>query len=207
MEFTKEQIEKAFEKLPEDLKDALNSTDVYEDLLEILKKHDLMLDQGSILEQEIGLVLLGLVPVENFSVRLKSALKIPSSKAQEITVDINQKVFQEYRDALRQIHEKIVIDDEEAIDRDELLREIESIGEVKHEPIVSPEAKIEVPPADEVNKESQIPENPQSEVKGIVDKQMSEPTVSQKSEKTIELGDDDKPSPPAKVDPYREPIE
>lgn len=195
MEFTNIEIEAKYQALHPDLKAALNSPDIYSSLQNIAEKYNLLMDKAGILEQEVTLVLLGLVPSSKFIDRLKVNLDVSVDVSEKIAADINETIFKEFREVLMEIHEKakqIEIEkatkiipeqpfvEDNKLDRDEILKEIERIE--KFEENLVPSVGETIPDAD-------------TEVK-------DEPVDAKKVEEVVE-----EVKPVYKVDPYREPIE
>jgi hypothetical protein len=79
--YSKEQKIKIFESLPEDLKEAIVSTETTTKTREISDKNSLMLDQLSELVDEINLLLLGLTKTKDFTSNLSKRLNIPYDQA------------------------------------------------------------------------------------------------------------------------------
>ena len=84
MEFTREELEKKYKGLPEELRKALDSTEVYDALRTIVAKHGLHIDQSAVLEDEISLVLLGIVSAYDFTKRIKEGLGLSLTETENI---------------------------------------------------------------------------------------------------------------------------
>lgn len=93
MRYSTEQTREAFGKLPENIQDAIASIDTLKTIREISKKYGLLLDVASKLEEEVGYALLGLTKPTEFSKTIKTELSIDEKKAEEITIEINIKIF------------------------------------------------------------------------------------------------------------------
>ena len=103
--FTHNEIKERFDKLPAPLRDAMFA-DVNTDLmLELGKKHGLMIDRVGQLADETAYIILGLVHPKDFVARLTERLKMPSDKASALAGDINTKVFDPIRAHLMQTHD------------------------------------------------------------------------------------------------------
>ncbi|MDE2188466.1 MAG: hypothetical protein KGJ35_01915, partial [Patescibacteria group bacterium] len=117
MAYTTEQIQKAFDKLPVDIKQALSSIDTTGVVVDIGEKYDLMYDQISELADEVGLVMLGLSPSAMFTANIGRRMKTDFRKSTAIAGDINKQIFDKMRDSLR----KMEAEAEEKLDKGEAL--------------------------------------------------------------------------------------
>lgn len=106
MEYTQEQINKRFEELPDDIREAITSVETSDELQNISNKHGLMLDQTTELMDETGLRLLGLTPSNKFIYNLEKRLKITNEKATDIAEDISSIVFQKIKESLQETQEE-----------------------------------------------------------------------------------------------------
>jgi hypothetical protein len=106
MEFSLEQIETAFNSLPEELQNIIGSVETADTIMKIGKKHHLHIDHISELAQEIGLVMMGLVKPQDFTMRIEKRLLLPTKDAVAITMDVNNEIFFKIQNFLRDITEK-----------------------------------------------------------------------------------------------------
>src|SRR3989338_2133517 len=104
MNLSNEEITKKIKSLPQDLQDAFFSDEVSQNIIDVGKKHGLMLDKTGILGDETTLIMLGIVPTSDFIKKLSERLGVDKEKAKAIAEDINQKVFQQIRASLRKVH-------------------------------------------------------------------------------------------------------
>ena len=104
MNLSNEEITKKIKSLPQDLQDAFFSDEVSQNIIDIGKKHGLMLDKVGILGDETTLIMLGITPTADFIKNLSERLGVDKEKAKAIAEDINQKVFQQVRASLRKVH-------------------------------------------------------------------------------------------------------
>ncbi|MFA6258758.1 MAG: hypothetical protein WCX79_03605, partial [Candidatus Paceibacterota bacterium] len=102
-ENTKKIIKEKFESLPDDIQKIILSTDYENTLVEIGKNYKLTIDQMGILERETTLVMMGLVPTDDFKNELAGELKIDATTISLIVKDINQKIFLKIRELLKQM--------------------------------------------------------------------------------------------------------
>lgn len=209
--FTKEQLEEKYRNLPPDLRQALDSTEIYEDFQEISKKHGLHIDKAGILEEEVTIVLLGLVPSSKLVERLYENMEISMAEAQNIAQDVNETIFKDFRESLMKIHAGTVMtpqndnshtsDDNEKIDREELLREIEKLDTEASLPAI----QNSFGDAKEIKT---FPAPAGSAPRSIIEEKLSGPMRSTTEEIKLTRGDEKtRPDPGRRIDPYREPIE
>lgn len=216
IDFTKEQLDEKYRNLPADLRQALDSTEIYEDFQEISKKHGLHIDKAGILEEEVTIVLLGLVPSSKLVERLHENMEISIQEAQTIARDVNETIFKDFRESLMKIHsenteikpQNTVHADDEKIDREELLRAIEEMdGSVDGR-------QQTVDGGDKTNTSGNLgeiktfPAPMGGAPKSIIEEKLSGPMRSTTEEIKLTRGDEKtRPDPGRRVDPYREPIE
>lgn len=139
MDYSPEQLEAAYNALPPDLRSAMDSVEISEKITEIGKKQALHIDQLEELANETSLVMLGLVSPAEYPSRLEKALAIPYEQAVAITAAINTEVMSAIRESLKKLHVNWEKTDlpaaseaapAETIDRDALLKEIETSSPV-----------------------------------------------------------------------------
>jgi hypothetical protein len=134
--YSKEELNEAFNKLPQALKDIFYSDDLTSPINTIGRKYNLHINQIGDLDSETGLVLLGLVHPTNFVTSLTKRLGVDRIVASQIASDINDQVFLRVRDLLKEVglkpKEDVEEEDggtpkiEEHPTRDALLRAIEN---------------------------------------------------------------------------------
>ncbi|MEK7120925.1 MAG: hypothetical protein AAB840_02435, partial [Patescibacteria group bacterium] len=107
MEFTEEQLKQKYDNLPPDLREALDSTEVFAKFQAISDRYRLLLDKAGMLEQEVSLVLLGLVPAPEFVSRIRQKLEVSLEEAQKIAGDVNETIFKGFRDSLMRVHASV----------------------------------------------------------------------------------------------------
>lgn len=119
MQYTKDQKIAVYKTLPEDLQEAIMSTESAEKFQSIAKKHSLMFDQTAELADETGLVMIGMTRVNQFVPNLVKRLNIDSSRANAIAQDINAEIFDSIRASLQKIQTE---------DTDQRISDIEKAG-------------------------------------------------------------------------------
>lgn len=104
MEYSKEQLRRIYDGLPEDVKEAMFSTDSSKVIMEIGNKYKMHIDQISELGKQTGYIMLGVLDPMDFTSILKSKLGLDTQTAGNIVIEINEKIFLKIKESLRQIH-------------------------------------------------------------------------------------------------------
>jgi hypothetical protein len=97
---SRQEILERYDKLPDQIKDAMMSEATADKMREIGQRHELLIDKIGIMAEETGYVILGLERPDEFAKNLKEALEISGDKADEIASSINEEVFKPIRDHL-----------------------------------------------------------------------------------------------------------
>ena len=105
MPYTKEQLDKMFYELPDDVKEAMTSVDTVQVLNEIKEKYKLHIDQIGQLSAEIALVMIGASSPQRFISKIESSMNISDETAKSIASEVNKKIFQVVRSILKNIQE------------------------------------------------------------------------------------------------------
>src|ERR1035437_4195480 len=103
MPYSKEQIQDRYNKLPADIKEAIDSVSTTNAVVDIGEKYDLMYDQISDLVDEVGLTMIGITPEAMFVNNIARRMRVDISKAMLIAKDINKEIFNKMRDSLKKI--------------------------------------------------------------------------------------------------------
>lgn len=111
-DYTQEELEARYQKLPAPLKEALFSPDIAYSVFDAGKKYNMTIDQIGNIADEVGYVILGLTRPNEFISNLTERLGIDSDTARAIALEINQTVFASLQSLLRDTH-KIEITDKE----------------------------------------------------------------------------------------------
>ncbi len=96
-------LKEQFEKIPENLQEAILTIDSNEELQEIVEDYDLHIDKSKELMNEISLIMLGLKKSKNFNGNIKKQLNISQERANEITKEVDKEIFVPIRESLRQV--------------------------------------------------------------------------------------------------------
>ncbi len=128
-QFTSEEIQNQFEKLPAELQAAVTSPEIHDKIEAIGKRHNLMIDQMGELVDEIGLILLGLEKSSDFVSHASQKLNISSKAALLLAKDINSEVFDSIKDLLRKVEAEIPAEESETQEnREQTVASIEHAG-------------------------------------------------------------------------------
>lgn len=95
-----EQMKERFAELPKVVQDSITSASVQKHLQELARTHKLHLDQWTTLENEVMLVLLGLIPTTELQSNIQSELNIDTATATALAADISRVVFEPIRQEL-----------------------------------------------------------------------------------------------------------
>jgi hypothetical protein len=107
-----EKFWKLYKTLPQELQEALFSEKTGEEVLDICQRYG-VLERGEEILDVVGLVLLGLLPPEDFKIALEKDLKISPSVAEGINREVFRFVFFPVKLSLEKIY-KIEIEEEGA---------------------------------------------------------------------------------------------
>ncbi|MCK4918424.1 MAG: hypothetical protein KAS02_01405 [Candidatus Pacebacteria bacterium] len=199
--FAFKQLEEKFLSIPEDIREAISSNEVNERLLTLAHKYELQYDEAEELTKEIGYIMLGLKPKTNFIKNIQKATQLDFKKSKTLAEEINNTIFTDIRESLKQIH-KLEEEHDENLDedlvREELLNEIsntssttkyteslENNAKVSTDLIKTPENKEMIISSE---KNTKLPEtNKQTSQSPVIEKQKEEKSYT--------------------IDPYREPLD
>ncbi len=103
---TENLIKEQFAKLPPEIRQAVASFDWESKVQEIGQKNSLHVDKLATLQDEIFLVIIGLVYPDDFINQIKSRLGLPDDKIKTIVNDSNEMIFRPIREALVKIYDE-----------------------------------------------------------------------------------------------------
>ncbi|TSC61695.1 MAG: hypothetical protein G01um101448_213 [Parcubacteria group bacterium Gr01-1014_48] len=192
MDYTPEMLEKQFNLVPDDVKNALSSEATATALQEIGEKNGLLEDRIESLVNETGFVMLGLTHPSSFVSNLTTKMGISRENAQRIAAQVNESIFMPIRESLKKIYNiggaggqpKTVapkVEPPASQNREEMLRAIEDTPK-----------KVDISPADpsiaqHAEKLEKITIRPPEEIRAIDQQPQQRP-------------------PYHEGDPYREPV-
>ena len=105
MKYTKEQLDKIYENLPEELKEAIFSVETAEEIGETCKSYEITDERVGKVAKLAGHVLMGLLLPKEFAETLTQEIKLPKVFAQAISRNLNRLVFYPVKPALEQLHQ------------------------------------------------------------------------------------------------------
>ncbi len=100
---TPEKFWKLYEKLPQELKDALFSMETGDNIYEICQKNEIE-DYLEEIVEYVGQVLIGVLPPEDFQKTLEKELKLEKEMAKKVAQEINRFIFYPVKSALEQLY-------------------------------------------------------------------------------------------------------
>ncbi|MFA5355208.1 MAG: hypothetical protein WC302_00500 [Candidatus Paceibacterota bacterium] len=134
--YTKEQLKKMYDGLPEELKEAIYSQESAESIFNACTDQGLQNDQIPLVAHLAGKVLMGILPPDEFQEEVEKELKMKEGEAKELGRTINKLVFYPVK---------------------ELLAELNRIAPIKEEGEEIKEIKKELTPGPEKPKEEEAP--------------------------------------------------
>jgi len=97
------ELDQRLNTLPEKIREALTATSTETAILDIGKRYNLHIDQTGKLVEAVTQTLLGVIKPKEFTNYIVNQLGLEKTKANLITVDINNQIFLPIREALEQI--------------------------------------------------------------------------------------------------------
>jgi len=101
-EYTPEQTWKLFEKLPEDLQEAVFSKETADSIWDICEKNEI--NEVPKVAKIVGNVLIGLLPIDGLPEALEKELRLKPAVAKKISQEIHRFVFHPVRKSLYDLH-------------------------------------------------------------------------------------------------------
>ena len=149
MQYSKDELNEIFEKLPEQLKDAIVSVDNARIINGVGRKYGLHIDQIGGLAEETGYILLGVVHPTEFVSNLSKRLGIDRVVASQIASDINYQIFLKIREVLKDVQDKKKKDEAEEVEpepsKDALLAALEHPEGMLKRPLAPSKVEREIP--------------------------------------------------------------
>ncbi|MBM3257790.1 MAG: hypothetical protein FJZ05_01045 [Candidatus Nealsonbacteria bacterium] len=131
-EYTKEELWKLYEKLPEELKNAVFSAENADHIWNICERYEI--EEIPKVAKLVSNVLLGIAVPEDFQKELMEELKLDDETARQVTKEINRFIFYPVRPVLEQLHEIKVTPEQRPKEKLVITEEIsETIEEEKPE--------------------------------------------------------------------------
>jgi hypothetical protein len=101
--YTNEQFWKLYEKLPQELKDAIFAEETGNNIYEICKRNGVEEYLEEIVEL-VGQVLLGILPPDEFQEVLEKELKLEKEVAKRVSQEINRFIFYPVKSSLEELY-------------------------------------------------------------------------------------------------------
>lgn len=120
--YTKEQFWKLYEKLPQELKDALFDEETGNNIYETCKRNGVEKNLGEIVDY-VGQVLVGVLLPENFQKTLEKDLKVKGEVAKKVAQEINRFIFYPVKPALEQLYKVEITPSEKPTEKPEIEEE------------------------------------------------------------------------------------
>jgi len=92
-EYTREQLNKLYKELPDELKNWIATDDTNNKIYQVLKDNDILDDRCGQISDLTRNVLFGLLPPGNFQESLEKNVKLKKDLAKKITQEINRFIF------------------------------------------------------------------------------------------------------------------
>ncbi len=164
-QFTTEQLQDHFAKLPKDLQEAVSSAEVRDSVEKIGKKYGLHIDQLGEMVDLVGLIMLGLSPSKDFVRNFSQEAGVKTDIATSIAEDINNEVFGKIRSSMQAIEAKDEAVEAQKTKAEQSITDLERIGGFSIEPSTGQDgdgtAPANLPGAEEVD------ESPDELIAGI----------------------------------------
>jgi len=116
-DYTKEELWRLYEKVPQELKDAVFAVETAEYTSDICERYDIKGEMVSEMAKQVRNVLLGLLPPEDFQNILEAELKLEKETAEKVAREINRFIFYPVKPELEQLYKTGGVSAEEEISR------------------------------------------------------------------------------------------
>lgn len=122
-----ETISKAYQNLPDNIRNAVDNFNWDEEVLSIAHEYHIQMDEIDIFQQETMLVVLGLTKAKDYQRNLVQYMNISSSLAQDLVDEANHRIFKELQkrafgggnNVHKEIHSELQQEGIELLDSDE----------------------------------------------------------------------------------------
>jgi len=132
--YTREEFWKLYEKLPQELKDALFAEETGNNIYETCKRNGVENNLDQIVEY-VGQVLVGVLPPDEFQATLEKEVKLKKDIAKKVAQEINRFIFYPVKSSLEELYK------------------IEIAPPAKPKVVPPPEEKPPAPPAKDIYRE------------------------------------------------------
>ncbi len=104
-DYSKDQLYQLYEKLPEDLKDAIFSTDVADINGDLAEKYGFSNKVSKFAELE-GYVLLGILPIEEFKEKIEKDVELNPKVSEALLREVDRLIFEPVRESLNKLYKE-----------------------------------------------------------------------------------------------------
>jgi len=101
--YTSEQFWKLYEKLPQELKDALFAEETGNNIYDVCKRNEVEENLDQIVEY-VGQVLVGVLPPDEFQTTLEKELNMEKEVAKKVAQEINRFIFYPVKPLLEELY-------------------------------------------------------------------------------------------------------
>jgi hypothetical protein len=115
-ENSKEYFWSVYDKLPDDLKEAVFSEETSENITKICLENNIAEELSSEVYKYAGKVLMGLLSPKEFSVTMELELNLDAEQARNLAAEIDRKVFSHLRISLNKLYSPSVAENKEVSD-------------------------------------------------------------------------------------------
>lgn len=130
---------KTYEKLPDNIKEALFSEENFNIVSEICEKNGITDEETkSQLVKYVGKTLMGLLPIREFAIVLELELNLDTEVARNISWDIDSRIFSHLRISLNKLYSPDVAEKKELVDNTKKEEQAEPKTESLKEKIPQP---------------------------------------------------------------------
>lgn len=102
-QYTKDELWKLYDRLPEELKEAVFSQETADHIFGICERYEI--DNVSEVARHVGLVLMGVLTPDELSAALQEEIGLEKTVAEKVAKEINRFVFYPVKPVLEQLHQ------------------------------------------------------------------------------------------------------
>lgn len=125
-------IQERFKKLPAPIQEKITSPDTQRLVQDIGKRYGMHIDEMGTLENELILVLLGLEMPQAFSLNIRKVSRLDEKQANQITQELNEKIFEPLREEFRLLYKKDIVEEEQMQPGESTSLDATDVGGVAH---------------------------------------------------------------------------
>ncbi len=132
--YSKEQLNKLFDQLPEELQETVFSLETSENILNVCRTYGLLSEEVGQIAEYVGQVLMGVLPPSDFQKTIQDKLEIPEVLARAVTREINRFVFYPVKPSLETIYKMEIASPPATTEEEKLSEEKEEKVETTEAP-------------------------------------------------------------------------